>query len=123
MNIHAVEVEKAAGRPLMSGFHAMFSLGGFAGAGGVTYLLSVGVSPLASALCGSALALVALLLAWPRLLQVQGGEPPAFVAPRDIVLLLAALAGLIFLVEGTLLDWSALLPLGRGLVDFAAQGG
>ena len=31
MNIHAVEVERAAGRPLMSGFHALFSIGGFAG--------------------------------------------------------------------------------------------
>jgi MFS family permease len=81
------------------------------------------VSPLASALCGSALALVAILLAWPRLLQVQSGEAPAFVAPRGIVLLLAALSGLIFLVEGAILDWSALLLLGRDLVDSAAQGG
>src|SRR5690606_13569190 len=32
MNIHAVEVERAAARPLMSGFHALFSIGGFAGA-------------------------------------------------------------------------------------------
>jgi predicted MFS family arabinose efflux permease len=56
-------------------------------------------------------------------LQVQGGEPPTFVAPRGIVLLLAALSGLIFLVEGAILDWSALLLLGRGLVDSAAQGG
>jgi predicted MFS family arabinose efflux permease len=123
MNVHATEVEKAAGRPLMSGFHGMFSVGGFVGAGGITFLLSQGVSPVVSAICGSALALVALLLAWPRLLQVQGGEPPTFVAPRGIVLLLAALSGLIFLVEGTILDWSALLLLGRDLVDSAAQGG
>ena len=34
MNAHAIEVEAAAGRPLMSGFHAMFSIGGIAGAGG-----------------------------------------------------------------------------------------
>ena len=92
------------------------------GAGGITLLLSQGVSPLLSALCGSALALVAILLAWPRLLQVQGGEAPAFVAPRGIVLLLAALSGLIFLVEGAILDWGALLLLGRDLVDSAAQG-
>ena len=31
MNVHAVEVERASDRPLMSGFHAMFSLGGFFG--------------------------------------------------------------------------------------------
>lgn len=116
MNVHAVEVEKAAARPLMSGFHAMFSLGGFAGAGGVTLLLSHGVAPLSGALCGSAIALAAILLAWPRLLRVQGGRPPAFVAPRGAVLLLAALAAVSFLVEGAILDWSALLLLGRDLV-------
>ena len=39
MNIHAAEVETHAGRPMMSGFHAMWSLGGILGAGGVTALL------------------------------------------------------------------------------------
>ncbi|MBL6081130.1 MFS transporter [Belnapia sp. T18] len=122
MNVHAVEVEKAAEGPLMSGFHAMFSLGGFAGAGGITLLLSNGVSPLPGVLCGSAIVLAAILVAWPRLLTVQGGSPPAFVAPRGIVLLLAALAAVSFLVEGAILDWSALLLLGRDLVDPAQSG-
>lgn len=122
MNVHATEVEKAARRPLMSGFHGLFSVGGVVGAGGITFLLSQGVSPLSSSLVGSAVALVAILLAWPRLLQVQGGEAPSFVAPRGIVLLLAALSGLIFLVEGAILDWGALLLLGRDLVE-PAQGG
>ena len=35
MNIHGVEVERAARQPLMSGFHALFSVGGFAGATGM----------------------------------------------------------------------------------------
>ncbi|SDD30971.1 Cyanate permease [Belnapia rosea] len=122
MNVHAVEVEKAARRPLMSGFHAMFSLGGFAGAGGMTWLLSREVSPLTGAVCGSGLGLAAILVAWPRLLQVQGGKPPALVAPRGIVLLLAALAAISFLVEGAILDWSALFLLDRDLVE-PTQGG
>jgi MFS family permease len=130
MNVHAVEIEKSARRPLMSGFHAMFSLGGFAGAGAITFLLSREVSPFASALCASALALVAIFLAWPRLLQIQGGKASALVSPRGmalvlprgIVLLLAVLAGLTFLVEGAILDWSALLLLDRNLVD-STQGG
>ena len=33
MNLHAVEVERALLRPLTSGFHALFSIGGFAGRG------------------------------------------------------------------------------------------
>jgi len=48
INAHAVEVEAAARRPLMSGFHAQFSIGGFVGAGGMTLLLSLGTAPLPS---------------------------------------------------------------------------
>ncbi len=47
MNIHGVEVERAALRPLMSGFHALFSVGGFAGATVITFLLSLKIAPLA----------------------------------------------------------------------------
>jgi predicted MFS family arabinose efflux permease len=122
MNVHAVEVEKAARKPLLSGFHAMFSVGGFVGAGGITFLLSRGISPLASSLAASALALAGILLAWPGLLRARGGEPAKLVAPRGIVLVLACLTGITFLVEGAVLDWSALLLLGRNLVD-PEQGG
>ena len=37
-NVHAVEVERAAAKPLMSGFHALFSVGGFIGATLITFL-------------------------------------------------------------------------------------
>jgi PAS domain S-box-containing protein len=121
MNVHAVEVERAAGHPLMSGFHAMFSVGGFAGAGSMILLLSAGAPPYAGALCGSALALAALGVAWPRLLQARGAPVP-LLAPRGIVLLLAGLGAVTFLVEGAILDWSALLVIAAGLVG-AAQGG
>jgi hypothetical protein len=33
MNLHAVDVERASDKPLLSGFHARFSLGGFLGSG------------------------------------------------------------------------------------------
>ena len=115
MNVHSVEVEKDSKIPLMSGFHAMFSLGGFAGAGGMTLLLSNGVTPLVSALVAVALACVALVIAAPRLLRAAGGTPPAFALPRGIVLLLAFLTAVIFLVEGAVLDWGALLLVDRGI--------
>jgi predicted MFS family arabinose efflux permease len=123
MNIHAVEVERAASRPLMSGFHALFSIGGFAGSAVMTALLSLNFGTLASTLVASALMLIAMLLAWPRLLrsaQAEGG--PLFVRPHGIVVLLALLAAITFLVEGAVLDWGALLVIGAGLVP-AAQGG
>jgi MFS family permease len=123
MNIHAVEVERAAPRPLMSGFHALFSVGGFAGATMITFLLSSKVTPLTSTLIASALMAIAMALAAPRLLRASHVEKaPLFAAPHGIVLLLAALAFVMFLVEGAILDWSALLVTGIGLVSEARGG-
>jgi predicted MFS family arabinose efflux permease len=123
MNIHAVEVERAAGRPLMSGFHALFSLGGFAGSALMTALLSLQLGTLACTLICSALMLIAMLAAWPRLLRsAQTQEGPLFVLPHGSVLLLALLGAITFLVEGAMLDWGALLVIGAGLVS-EAQGG
>jgi predicted MFS family arabinose efflux permease len=113
MNVHALAVERDAGRPLMSGFHALFSVGGLLGAAFMTALLSAGWSPLAGTLLGSALMLAAMGVVAPRLLRAT---------PRGPVLLLALLAGVCFLVEGAVLDWSALLLTEGGLLA-AAQGG
>jgi len=124
MNIHAVEVEKGDDKPLMSGFHALFSIGGFAGAGMVTLLLSLGLSPLICALTSAAVVAGAVFLAWPRLMVSAPAEEgtPLFAVPRGIVLLLALLAAVTFLTEGAILDWSALLLTGAGLVPLS-QGG
>lgn len=122
MNIHAVEVEKRGTVPLMSGFHAMFSIGGFAGAGGMTLALSQGLAPLPAAGLASLLAAAALALAAPRFLAARAGEPPRFALPRGIVLLIALLTAITFLVEGAVLDWSALLLLERSLTS-AEQAG
>ena len=110
MNVHAVEVEKAAGRPLMSGFHALFSIGGFAGSSLVTLLLSVNIPPFVATLLCALLMLAAMIVAAPRLLgAVRTLQSPLFATPRGIVLVLAGLAAITFLVEGAMLDWSALL--------------
>lgn len=123
MNVQAVEVEREAGRPLMSGFHALFSVGGFSGSALMTFLLSLSISPLASALISSALMAVGLGLASPRLLATaQAPSGDLLALPRGPVLLLAALAAVTFLVEGALLDWSALLLTDSGLTS-AAQAG
>jgi predicted MFS family arabinose efflux permease len=123
MNIHAVEVERAAARPLMSGFHALFSIGGFAGSALMTALLSLQLGAFTCTLICSVLMLIAMLVTWPRLLRsAQTQEGPLFVLPHGSVLLLALLAAITFLVEGAMLDWGALLVIGAGLVA-EAQGG
>lgn len=123
MNIHAVEVERSAGKPLMSGFHALFSVGGFAGSTLMTFLLSMQLGAFESTLLCAVLMLGAIVVARSRLIETaEANDGPLFVAPRGIVLLLAALTAITFLVEGALLDWSALLITGAGLVA-ANQGG
>ena len=123
MNIHAVEVEKASDRPLMSGFHALFSIGGFVGSAAMTLVLSLQMGPFLATLLSSAVMLAATIVAWPRLLRTTGGEKgPLFVMPRGVILVLAGLTAIMFLVEGALLDWSALLITTQNIVD-ASRGG
>ncbi|MCQ8240450.1 MFS transporter [Rhizosaccharibacter radicis] len=110
MNIQAIVVERAAGVPLMSGFHGLFSVGGIAGAGGTALLLWLGLPPLPAACCVLAASAVLLLLAAPASLPTgragQGGGA-SFAIPRGIVLLIGAMAFVCFLAEGAALDWSA----------------
>ncbi|MBO9709746.1 MAG: MFS transporter [Caulobacter sp.] len=123
INVHAVDVERAAQRPLMSGFHALYSIGGFAGATSMTLMLSAGLAPLAGVLVNAALMLAAMALAAPRLVRAKGDpEGARFAVPRGAVVLLSLLAGATFLAEGAMLDWSALLITKAGLVA-VAQGG
>lgn len=117
MNIQAVEVEKAADRPLLSGFHAMFSLGGVAGAGGMAALLTLGLGPLPATLVAALVAAATLAVAAPRLPLIVAGDAPHFVLPRGIVLLLAGLSAISFLVEGAVLDWGALLMEDRSVLS------
>jgi predicted MFS family arabinose efflux permease len=122
MNVHAAEVETRAQRPMMSGFHAMWSVGGILGAGGVTGLLWAGASPLMAAAVGSTLALAMMIVATPRFLRAAGGAPPKLALPRGMVLLLAVLAAICFLVEGAVLDWGALLIVAQDLLEPTTAG-
>ena len=109
MNIQAVIVERAAGRPIMSGFHALFSAGGILGAAGMSAFLSLGLSPL-SATIGMAVCMACLLIAAAKSLLPYGeeGGAPSLTWPRGPVFLLGGLCFICFMAEGSILDWSAL---------------
>ncbi|MEP2782827.1 MAG: MFS transporter [Pseudoruegeria sp.] len=122
MNVHGAEVEGKEKRPLMSNFHAQFSIGGFFGAGLMTLMLFLHIPLPIAALLGAGVATIAMLFAGPRLLAFKGGEPEPFVLPRGVVLLLAILAGITFLVEGAVLDWGALLIIDREMATSQSAG-
>ena len=108
MNIQAVIVEQAAARPLMSGFHGLFSAGGMAGAAGVSLLLWAGLAPLPAMGCVIAIIFGLMAVSGRHLLPYGStGAAPAFVWPRGIVLFIGMLCFILFLTEGAMLDWSA----------------
>ena len=113
MNYQAVQVEQAADKPMMSGFHGFFSLGGILGAGTVSLLLSQSFSPLAATLVVMAVMLLLLLWRLPVLMNERLHQPdqPWLVIPRGWVAFLGALCFILFLAEGAVLDWGALLLL------------
>jgi predicted MFS family arabinose efflux permease len=102
----------AAIRTLMSGFHALFSVGGFVGAGGMALLLWAGIGTLLACVIISALIAIVLYIAAPHLLRnpsTADRNSSLFVMPRGAVILIGVLCFIVFLAEGAILDWSAVL--------------
>lgn len=112
MNAHAVVVEKAYRRPIMSSFHAAFSLGGLVGAasGGLLSVWGVGLVPhLSGVAVLSALAFAAAsrLLLPASADRGEKGAEPAFVRPNRALAGLGFIAFCVLLGEGAMADWSA----------------
>ncbi|MBH2719630.1 MULTISPECIES: MFS transporter [Serratia] len=126
MNSQAIIVERESGQAKMSGFHGFYSLGGIAGAGGVSLLLLAGLAP------AQAIGLIALLIA--ILLLIVAGDLLAhggigergrggarWALAHGKILFIALLCFFVFLTEGAMLDWSALfLHAERGVAKSQA---
>jgi len=113
MNAQAIVVEQASGEARMSGFHGFYSLGSIAGAGGVSMLLGANLPPIMAAALIAAGVLLLALMAFPQLLRrrhahraQQQGVLQALC--HRVVLIVAVLCFFIFLIEGAMLDWSAI---------------
>ncbi|WP_246538665.1 MFS transporter [Nissabacter archeti] len=108
MNVQAILVEKSADKPIMSGFHGFYSLGGIAGAGAMSGMMSAGVSPLYASIAIAAVSVLLLITHISGLLTYANpAEGPVFALPRGAVLTIGAICFAVFLAEGTVLDWSA----------------
>jgi len=110
MNAQAVGTEKLLNNPMMSRFHAMFSIGGIAGAGLGGWFASRGISSFAH-LAAAAAGLLILAELAPRLMVETrtGGVIPGRVNLRRLPMALLALSAIgfcIFLSEGAIADWT-----------------
>ncbi len=135
MNIQAVIVEEESKRPMMSGFHGLFSVGGILGAGALTGLLSLGVTPQTcqvwiAAICGLMILAVASFLL-PEGPPSHPDHPKGIPWPRGQVLLIGTLCLIVFAAEGSVADWGGVLltkfrnvgtnQAGMGYIAFAAM--
>jgi MFS family permease len=109
-NAQAVSVEREYGRPIMASFHAMFSLGGIAGAGIGSLASMYTLSPQIHFMIMGALVVAtgALLWRWllddrrPRVAAREGRQAKSW-----RLALLGAIAFCAMLGEGAMADWSA----------------
>ena len=113
MNAHAVEVEHRYGRPIMSAFHAIWSVGGFVAALVGARTLSWGWSPATTLTIATVIALSIGAAATPLLLRRQPVEHGAVPRARKKrsparIWVMAGIAALLMLSEGVANDWSVL---------------
>jgi predicted MFS family arabinose efflux permease len=112
INTEAAQLELRDGRPLMSGMHGMFSLGGMVGAVTGGAALAAQLRPaLHLLLVAAAMALAVLLSSrWmlPRAATAFASAGNGFRLPRGMLALLGALAALGLIAEGAIYDWSVL---------------
>jgi predicted MFS family arabinose efflux permease len=111
INTEASEIERQTGRPLMSGFHGMFSLGGMAGATLGSAAPALGLTPQGHLLLSTGLGAAAALLASRAMLPVpprEAEEKQPLSLPRGPLLLLGVLASMGLIAEGAMYDWSVL---------------
>lgn len=132
VNIHAVRVEQMLGRRVMSGMHAMWSVGGFVGAGLFGIWMRLSLTPF-QATCIAVGIIALLILLFARFLftaKKHEDKGTLFAIPRGIVAFIGAITLIAFLVEGAIMDWSGVflttvrnLPMedaGEGFAAFSA---
>ncbi len=126
VNAAAVEVERRAGRPLMSGLHGLWSAGGLAGAALAGVVAAAGVgAPVHLAAVGAATAVAGAVLA-RRMVPGPAGSAaaPVFALPSRGVVLLGLIGFCAFFVEGVVADWSGVFLAGsRGTSEAVAASG
>lgn len=110
INAEASEIETRAARPLMSGFHAMFSLGGMVGAGVGSLLPAWGIAAPTHLMLAAVTALLMVWGACGAMLPMRGSREDAhpLSLPRGALALIGLLAALGLIAEGAMYDWSVL---------------
>lgn len=110
MNLNAVIVENASKKRMMSGMHALWSVGCFAGAGLFSLLAKAGLGITVIAAIHSLIVMVFTAIYSRHFLNFKGaGNEKPIAIPKGIVVFFGLLACITFLGEGAVMDWSGVL--------------
>lgn len=111
INAQAVIVEKNYGRPIMSSFQALWSVGGLGGGVLTSAALTVGSTAIIDCVCTGALILLIDMISCRHLLfhpiSRDGSHLKAFRMPSKALGYIAILTFLALLSEGVMQDWAA----------------
>lgn len=134
MNTHGVFVQNQLPKPVMSSLHGLFSVGGLLGSLGLGLLIEAGLRPMVAAISIACL-LVLILISQYSSLFTKALEQPATEEETDsknesrsfawlhkTILYLGFACFIVFLAEGAMLDWSALLLTENRGVSVALSG-
>ena len=111
MNVQATEIERQKGKPIMSSFHGVYSVGDMAGAllTGLAASLAIGLG--AHFMMAAAILLIIGLGGCFMMIMDQKAGPssdPAFAWPSGILILIGLIALAALVAEGSVGDWSAI---------------
>jgi MFS family permease len=110
MNSQAVMVEKQLNKPIMTSFHALFSIGMALGAVGGAFFTKLGTGMFIHFASVSAISLVTVFLARYYLIHdkphSRATEEPAFRLPNAAMVSIGVIAFCSMLGEGAMADWS-----------------
>lgn len=133
MNIQVALLEQASSRRLMSNLHALYMIGVALGAGAMAVFLQVFGSPILATGIICVLILLAMFYFqqyfFPKM-QCKEEKTALFTLPRGIIFWFGLICFFLYMIEGVIMDWSALflhkirhVPLsqaGLGYALFAA---
>lgn len=140
MNAHSLQVQNLYGRPIMSSLHGLFSVGGLLGSLGLVFLIKLEFNPVYATLSIATLMILITLTQFQYLFpsQIEQQAIAHFSAVDEKsttvnqrlgwldsrVIFLGLMCFAIFLVEGAVLDWSAIfLRDSKGIdAEFAGTG-
>jgi hypothetical protein len=126
VNIAAASLEQKLGRKIMSGMHAMWSIGGFVGAGAFGVFMHLGFTPwLATCIAAAIIALLAAVFSRTRFYEPplkECGKSDSFALPRGIVIFIGSVALISFLIEGAVMDWSGVFLISERNMAIANAG-